>query len=289
MLEISEQAAGGLIQLGADVGMGEKVVVVTGASMGIGEAVAARFLREQCSIVLSSRDLGRVEAARQRLGNTGRTLAVACDVTRRAQIEALLAAALERFGRVDVWVNNAGFGMIDSVERMDLAACRRMFDTNLFGAIECMQVVAPVFKQQRSGAFINLSSMAGFISVPYMAGCGATKHALNCIGRAARLELAPYGVHLNTVCPGIVDTAFGRNCVRGGDSLRFAAGHLRGITAERAAEAVWRAYRYNRREVVVPWSGHLIIAFSRVFPGLFNWGMLRSLRPVDSGKSADGS
>ena len=266
--------------------MAEKVVVVTGASMGIGEAVAARFLGEQCSVVLSSRDLGRVEAARQRLGSTARTLAVACDVTVRAQIETLLAAALERFGRVDVWVNNAGFGMMDSVERMDMAACRRMFDTNLFGVIDCMQVVAPVFKQQHSGAFINISSMAGFISVPYMSAYGATKHALNCIGRAARLELAPYGVQVNTVCPGFVDTNFGRNCVRRNDSLRFAAGRIRGITPERAAEAVWRAYRLNRREVVVPWTGHLVIAFSRLLPGLFDWGMLRSLRPIGSGKSA---
>ncbi len=266
--------------------MTEKVVVVTGASMGIGEAIAARFLREQHSVVLSSRDLGRSEAARQRLGNTARTLAVACDVTVQQQIVALLAAALERFGRIDVWVNNAGFGLVDSVEQMDMAACRRMFDTNLFGVIDCMQVVAPVFKQQRSGAFVNISSMAGFISVPYMSAYGATKHALNCIGRAARLELAPYGVQVNTVCPGFVETGFGRNCVRGSDSLRFNAGHFRGISPERAAEAVWSAWRQDRREVVVPWTGHLVIAFARLFPNIFNWGMLRSLRRMDSGKSA---
>ena len=264
--------------------MAEKVVVVTGASMGIGEAIAARFLREQYSVVLSSRDWARVEAARQRLGKTERTLAVACDVTVREQIEALLAAAIERFGRVDVWVNNAGFGVVDSVERMDMAACRRMFDTNLFGVIDCMQMVAPVFKQQRSGAFINVSSMAGFISVPYMSAYGATKHALIAIGRGARLELAPYGVHVNTVCPGFVETNFGRNTVRGNDSLRFNAGHFRGISAERAAEATWRAWRQNRREVVVPWTGHLVVAFSRLFPDLFNWGMLRSLGRMDSGK-----
>ena len=269
--------------------MTEKVVVVTGASMGIGEAVAARFLREQFQVVLSSRDLGRVEAARQRLDSSDRTLAVACDVTVRAQIEALLASALERFGRIDVWVNNAGFGVIDSVEHMDMAACRRMFDTNLFGVIDCMQVVAPVFRQQRSGAFVNVSSMAGFISVPYMSAYGATKHALNCIGRGARLELAPYGVQVNTVCPGFVQTDFGRNSVRGTDSMRFSGGSFRGITPERAAEAVWRAWRHNRREVVVPWTGHLVIAFARLFPDVFNWGMLRSLRPMNSGKTARSS
>jgi NAD(P)-dependent dehydrogenase (short-subunit alcohol dehydrogenase family) len=266
--------------------MAGKVVVVTGASMGIGEAIVERFLREGASVVLSSRDLGRVEAARQRVGATDRsvadrTLAVACDVTVRAQIEALLAAATERFGRVDVWVNNAGFGLVDSVERMDMVACRRMFDTNLFGAIECMQVVAPVLKQQRSGAIINISSMAGMIAVPYMSAYGATKHALNCIGRAARLELAAYGVHVNTVCPGYVHTDFGLHAVQGSESLGVPSNWKRGVTAARVADAVWDAYRFNRREVVVPRRGHLVIAFSRLLPGVFDWGMLKVLRRMD--------
>jgi uncharacterized protein len=277
-----------------------KVVVVTGASMGIGEAVVGRFLREGACVVLASRDLGRAEAARQRAGVAepaiagpsvfdrtvfDRTLAVACDVTVRAQIEALLAAAIERFGRVDVWVNNAGVGLVDSVEGMDMAACRRMFDTNLFGAIECMQVVAPVLKRQRSGAIVNVSSMAGFISVPYMAAYGATKHALNCIGRAARLELAAYGVHVNTVCPGYVQTDFNLHAAfdeMHRECLRVAGGRKRGVTAARVADAVWRAYRYNRRQVVVPWSGNLLVGFYRLLPGVFNWGMLRMLRRMDS-------
>jgi NAD(P)-dependent dehydrogenase (short-subunit alcohol dehydrogenase family) len=276
--------------------MAGKVVVVTGASMGIGEAIVGRFLREGACVVLASRDLGRVEAARQRVGAADRsvfdrsvidrTLAVACDVTVRAQIEALLAAALERFGRVDVWVNNAGFGLMDSVERMDMAACRSMFETNLFGAIECMQVVAPVFKRQRSGAILNVSSMAGMISVPYMSAYGATKHALNCIGRAARLELAPYGVHVNTVCPGYVKTDFGLHMARGNDSLGVAGKWKRGVTAARVADAVWNAYRFNRREVVVPRRGNLVIAFYRLLPRVFDWGMLKLMRGKDSaGKS----
>jgi short-subunit dehydrogenase len=222
-----------------------------------------------------------VEAARQRTGALERTLAVACDVTVRAQIDVLLAASIERFGRVDVWVNNAGFGLVDSVEQMDMAACRRMFDTNLFGAIECMQVVSPLLKQQRSGAIINISSLAGIVSVPYMAAYGATKHAMNCIGRAARMELAPYGVHVNTVCPGYVQTDFNLNAVRGAEGLRIAGNRRHGVTAERVANAVWRAYRGNRREVVVPWSGNLLVGMYRVLPGVFNWGMQRMLRLME--------
>jgi short-subunit dehydrogenase len=258
-----------------------KVVVVTGASMGIGEAIVHRFLREGASVVLASRDLVRVEAARKRTGALERTLAVACDVTARTQIEALLAATLKRFGRVDIWINNAGFGMMDSVERMDMDACRRMFDTNLFGAIECMQVVSPVLKQQRSGAIINISSLAGIVSVPYMAAYGATKHALNCISRSARLELAPYGVHVNTICPGPVRTDFNANAVWGSESMRLGGGRKRGVTAGQVADAVWKGYRGNRREVVVPWSGNIVVCAYRLLPGVINWAMLKMLRRMD--------
>jgi short-subunit dehydrogenase len=258
-----------------------KVVVVTGASMGIGEAIAGRFLREGAFVVLASRDLARVEAARQRVGELERTLAVACDVTVRTEIEALLAATLQRFGRVDVWVNNAGFGLMDSVERMDMQACRRMFDTNLFGAIECIQVVSPAMKQQRSGAIINVSSMAGMIAVPYMSAYGATKHALNCISRGARLELAPYGVHVTAVCPGYVRTDFNARAVLGAETLRVAGNRKHGVTAERVANAVWHGYRSNHGEVVVPWSGNLVIGLYRLLPAVFNWGMLKMLRRMD--------
>lgn len=254
--------------------------------MGIGEAIVRRFLREGAFVVLASRDVARVEAARQRVGSPERTLAVACDVTVRVQIEALLAATLGRFGRLDVWVNNAGFGLVDSVEHMDMAACRRMFDTNLFGAIECMQVASPVLKQQRSGAIINISSMAGIVTVPYMAAYGATKHALNCISRGARLELAPYGVHVNAVCPGYVQTDFNTRAVWGAESLRVAGSAMRGITAAQVADAVWKAYRGNRREVVVPWIGNIVVGLYRVLPGVFNWGMLRMLRKMDRKKTS---
>ena len=257
------------------------VVVVTGASMGIGEAIVHRFLREGASVVLASRDLAHLEAARERMRAAERTLAVACDVGVRAQIDHLLAATLERFGRVDIWVNNAGFGLVDSVERMDMGACRRMFETNLFGVIECMQAVTPLFKQQRSGSIINVSSMAALIAVPYMSAYGATKAALNSIGRGARLELAPYGVHVNTVCPGYVKTDFNRHAVRGTESMRVAGSKQYGITPERVADAVWHAYRSNRREVIVPWSGDLLVGFSRLAPALFNWGMMRMLRKMD--------
>ena len=136
--------------------------------MGIGEAIAKVFVNAGASAVLLSRDASRAEAARQRVGNTGRTLALSCDVRNREEIDLALALTLRHFHRVDVWVNNAGVGIRDSVADMEPSVTRELFDTNFFGMIACMQAVAPAMREGGGGTIINLSSVAGHIPVPFM-------------------------------------------------------------------------------------------------------------------------
>src|SRR5881227_3492825 len=112
------------------VDLSGKVVVVTGASMGIGEAIAKVFADHGAGVVLLSRDAGRAEAARGRIGHTDRTLALSCDVRNREEIDRVLSLTLHHFDRIDVWVNNAGRGLLDSVATLDMVACRDVFDTN---------------------------------------------------------------------------------------------------------------------------------------------------------------
>jgi short-subunit dehydrogenase len=257
-----------------------QVVVVTGASMGIGEAIAKMFAEEGAQVVLSSRSLERVEAARSRIGNLAGTLAVECDVSDPAQSEGLLRATLDRFGRVDVWVNNAGFGLVDSIQRMDMSACRKMFDTNLFGTIQCIQHVIPVMRQQGSGCIINVSSVAGFIGVPYMAAYGATKHALNCVSRATRVELQGTGVRILNVCPGFVETQFSANAIRGTDRKKMRAANQRGISAEQVARATLYGYVGNKREIVVPWFYNLVILAYRMFPRVIENAMRAKMKDL---------
>ncbi|PYX22221.1 MAG: hypothetical protein DMG87_08120, partial [Acidobacteria bacterium] len=165
--------------MGKEIDVSSKVVVVTGASMGIGEALARIFADHGARVVLLSRDAGRAEAARDRVGHTERTLALSCDVRNREEIDRVLSLTLHHFNRIDVWINNAGHGLLDSVAQLDMAGCRETFDTNFFGAVESTLAVIPVMKQQGEGTIINISSVAGHIPLPFHAVYSATKFAMN--------------------------------------------------------------------------------------------------------------
>jgi NAD(P)-dependent dehydrogenase (short-subunit alcohol dehydrogenase family) len=258
----------------------DQIAVITGGSMGIGEAVGALFVKEGAKVVLCSRDVARCEEARHRIGYLDQTMAVACDVRDRASVDAAVAAVLARFGRIDIWLNNAGYGLLDSTEHLDLNAARALLDTNLFGAVQCMQAVIPVMKQQRSGVIANISSGAGYIGVPYMPAYCASKHALNAFSHASRLELKPFGISVVNICPGYVQTAFGANAVKGNESRRIGGSTRHGITPDRVARAVLKGVVSRKREVVVPWHYRLIFATYQLWPGLVDFALERSVKPT---------
>jgi short-subunit dehydrogenase len=252
-----------------------QVVVVTGASMGIGEAIVKVFAGEGASVVMLSRDAARAEAARARVGLSDRTVAFSCDVRNSEEIDRVLALTLHHFKRVDVWINNAGHGLFDSVGQMEMSACHDLFETNFFGAVSAMQAVIPVMRQQGGGTIINISSVAGHIPLPFHAAYSATKFALNAIGKAAGVELQRDGIRVLTVCPGYVRTAFGENAVRGKELKTVRPGSIRGITADRVARATLRGYLKQKREVIVPWTMHVPVKMYQLFPSLVARAMAR--------------
>ena len=250
-----------------------KIAVVTGASMGIGEAIAAILADHGANVVLLSRDASRVEAAKSRIGHPDRTLAMACDVRHREDIDRAIGLTLHHFKRIDVWVNNAGHGLLDSVAQMEMSAFREMFETNFFGAVAAMQAVIPVMRQQGGGTIINISSVAGHIPLPFHAGYSATKFALNAMGKAAGVELKKDGIHVLTVCPGYVRTAFSKNVVLGNEQKKVRPDSVRGITADRVARATLQGYLKKKREVIVPWYMYFPQKIYQLFPGLVEWEM----------------
>jgi len=260
----------------------QKICVVTGASMGIGEAIARRFAAEDASMVVTSRDLGRAQAAAARIGPSDRVLPLACDVRRRADLEEAMRQTVARFGRCDIWINNAGHGLLDSVAAMNMEDCRALFDTNFFGALDAMQVAIVQMRQQPdAGTIINISSVAGHIAVPYMAAYCASKSALNAIGKAARVELLNTGIHVMTVCPGYIATDFASNAIKGKDRQRLGAAGRPGTSPEQVAQAVLKGYLKRKREVVVPERDRMLIKLYQRWPVFLEKRMAAMLRPAD--------
>ncbi len=246
--------------------------------MGIGEALARVFVEHGASVVMLSRDSGRAEAARARIGNLERTRALSCDVRNRAEIDRVIGLTLHHFQRIDVWVNNAGHSLLDAIATVDMGAGRGMFETNFFGALEAMQAVIPVMRQQGSGTLINISSVAGHIAVPFHGTYSAAKFALNAIGKAARIELAPEHIHVMTVCPGYVRTGFAANAVKGRAAKVIRPESQRGISAERVARATLNGYLKRKREVIVPWYMHVPVKIYQLFPRVVESAMARMAR-----------
>lgn len=255
--------------------------MVTGASMGIGEAIAKVLVDHGANVVLLSRDAGRAEAARARIGHAERTLAMACDVGHREEIDRVLGLTMHHFGRIDLWVNNAGHGLLDSVAQSDMASVRATFESNFFGTLMGMQAVIPVMKKQGEGAIVNVSSVAGHLPLPFHAIYSATKFAMNAVGKAARVELKNANIQVMTVCPGYVRTNFGDNVIRGREKNTVRPASARGISAERVARAMLRGYLKQKREVIVPWTMHPVIKFYQLFPGVVEWAMIKMVKPKD--------
>jgi uncharacterized protein len=262
------------------INVSEKVVVITGASMGIGEAMAKLFADEGAKVVLLSRDAGRAEAARERIGRAENTLALSCDVRNREEIDRVVSLTLHHFQRIDIWINNAGHGLMDTVANVDMNALHETFDTNFFGTVACMQAALAVMKRQGSGAIINISSVAGHIPLPFHAVYSATKFAMNAFGKAANVELKGSGIHVTTVCPGYVKTDFSANAIKGSEAMTVRPSAVRGISAQRVARAVLHGYLGQKREVVVPWTMHLAIKVYQLFPGLVERTMAKMSRRV---------
>ncbi|MEX0785629.1 MAG: SDR family oxidoreductase [Dehalococcoidia bacterium] len=179
-----------------------KVVMVTGAGSGIGEHTALRFAREGAKLVLADIDAERARDVAARIeADGGEALAMAVDVSQRAQVDAMVRAAVERFGAVHVLVNNAGYGLGATVEQTTEDDFRDLWETNVLGVLFGMQAVLPVMQRQGSGHIISVSSAAGRIAYPGIAAYSATKHAVAALTDSLRAEVAGQGIHASAVFP----------------------------------------------------------------------------------------
>ena len=184
-----------------------KVVVITGASSGIGEATAEALAEEGATVVVAARREERLSELVERLnGDGGKALAVECDVTDEEQAHALIQRAKDEFGQVDILVNNAGVMQLSKIEKGLSDEWRTMFDVNVMGLLYTTDAAVQVMKEQGSGHLVNVSSVAGRKSGPLRGAYSGTKFAVNAISEALRQELIEDNIRVTVVEPGAVET-----------------------------------------------------------------------------------
>jgi NADP-dependent 3-hydroxy acid dehydrogenase YdfG len=184
-----------------------KVVVITGASSGLGEAAARHLAARGAPVVLGARRTDRLKALVEELTRAGgKATAVTTDVTERAQVQRLVDAAMRSFGRVDVMINNAGLMPQSPLGRLKTTEWDRMIDVNIKGVLYGIAAALPYMERQKSGHFINVSSVAGHKVRAGGAVYAATKHAVRVISEGLRQEVKPFGIRTTVISPGAVDT-----------------------------------------------------------------------------------
>src|SRR5262245_15408662 len=188
---------------------GKRVIAITGASAGIGRAAAVRFARDGAAIAICARREDRLDAAAQAIRAAGgQALAIVADVTRADEMERFVARTVERFGRLDVMICNAGYGLAGAIDEISPDQMRAMMDVNYMGTFYAARAALPVFRRQQSGHLVIISSIVGKRGVPYMGAYSATKFAQAGMAESLRSELAGSPIHVSVVYPVSTDTEF---------------------------------------------------------------------------------
>lgn len=237
----------------------DKVVIITGASMGIGEATARVFAEAGAKLVLAARSADKLEAVAHSLPAQTETLIVPTDMTDQAQVKALIAKAYERFGRIDILINNAGQAAVSPVATVDPIHYRQIIELNLLGPLHAMQAVVPKMQEQGGGVIINISSSVSKMAIPGIGAYASTKYALNGLSLTARNELAADNIRVVLFLPGQTATDFGKNAVLP-ESLRGWRPPSNGAmpqpdSAEEVARKILEAARSEPAEMGMPIRG----------------------------------
>jgi short-subunit dehydrogenase len=244
-----------------------KRVLVTGASQGIGRALAVVAAKRGCKVVAAARSMELLDELVAEVRSAGGTIeSVVADVTEPADRNAMLDAAGKHFGGLDVLVNNAGVGATGHFTESDPATLRRIFEVNFFGTAELTRLAIPELRKGNQPLIVNISSVVGRRALPARTLYATSKFALAGWSEALRAELMLEGIHLLVVNPGLTQTNFSKNLLEA--TARKKYDHLRGMTAETVAEKTWSAAAKNWNETTLTGRGKALILAARFFPRL---------------------
>jgi short-subunit dehydrogenase len=247
----------------------EKVVLITGASEGIGASCARLIRQKGAKVALTAMPRKGFEDS-----YSDSTLVVTGDITSQETRIAAVERTMNRFGRIDVLINNAGVGQYGYPTEVDVEISKRMFDVNVFSALALTQLVVPHMKAQGAGAIVNIGSVGGKVSLPWAVMYCATKWAVHCVDDSLHRELAGTGIRVMKVCPGIVATRF-RDHVLAGSAPGRVEDIRRVVTPDQVANAIIRGLERGKRTVFVPKIGYIFTSLDFFAPRVMDWYLRR--------------
>ena len=253
----------------------EKVALVTGGSSGLGRVIADALVTAGAKVAVCALEPGAAEqAAKEMAAGGAEVLGVQADITRQEDVDRLLAQVIERFGRLDMLVNNAGRSMRGKVLETTPEQFRDLMELNLIALVRCTRAAVPELLKNR-GHVVNIGSLAAKASARWVGAYPATKHAVAAYSQQLRLELGPEGLHVLLVCPGPIQRSDPRLYPLAGledipESARApgAGVDVKGIPPKWLARAILRACQRRNAELVVPGKARLLFAIAQLWPGL---------------------
>jgi len=261
------------------------VIIITGASSGIGEATARLFSSRGFRVVMAARRIERLEMLVEEIvSKRGEALAVATDIIQLQDIQNLVNVTLGRYGRIDVLFNNAGFGRLDWLENLDpVNDIEAQVRVNLLGVILSAQAVVPHMIGRRVGHIINMDSLAGLVATPTYTVYSASKFAVRGFTEALRREVSIYGIQVSAIYAGGVATEFSQHTGAQRKTGITTPGALL-LSPEDVAEWVWRLVERPRRSVIVPGIMRLAVWLNALLPGLLDQIIERRFTRIERGE-----
>jgi short-subunit dehydrogenase len=243
----------------------EQVVLITGASDGIGASCARLIAQRGAKVALTA-----LPGEAFQPEDSPARIVVPGDITSPATRSEIVEKTLARFGRIDVLINNAGVGQYGYPTEVDTEISKRMFDVNVFSALALTQLVVPGMRARKSGTIVNIGSVGGKVSLPWAVMYCATKWALHCVDDSLHRELMGTGIRVMKVCPGIVDTKF-RDHVLAGNAPGRVEDIRRVVSPDQVANAVIQGIERGKRTVFVPKIGFVFTSLDFFAPRVMDW------------------
>lgn len=259
----------------------DKTVWITGASAGIGREMALQFARQGAEVAVSARRRDRLQELVKEIEQLGsKAVAVGCDVTREEEVENAVKTVISKFGKMDIAVANAGFGVGGKIENLQAADWRRQLEVNVVGLTSTIRYALPPLKKSK-GRMVLMGSVASKVSTPRSAAYSASKAAVRTIGQVLAMELNKSGVSCTTIHPGHIESEIGKidkNGVYHEDWEDKRPAQLI-WSVDKAVRVMLKGIKKRRREMVVTGHGKVLGFFGRHFPSLIHWATVKKYLP----------